>query len=263
MRLIDTHSHLYADAFSEDMQEVISRMQDNHVDTCMLPNIDMDSIDAMHKLALADPGLFYPMMGLHPCSVKEDYRTVLDKMEENINNKRINYIGIGETGLDYYWDITFKNQQKASLEIHIEWAKRFDLPIILHCRDSFDDVYSLIAKNNDEKLTGVFHCFTGTIDDALKVKELGGFYLGIGGVLTFKNSGLDKTVMELDINDMVLETDSPYLAPVPFRGKRNESSYLDRIANKLAEIKSLSIKEIADITSANAEKLFSMNHRES
>lgn len=252
--LIDTHTHLFVDAFDEDREAMIQRAKEAGVEAALLPNIDSDSIKDMHDLAAAEPGWALPMLGLHPCSVKGDYKEVLERMDGLFRQRK--YYGVGETGLDYYWDKTFVDQQKASLQQHIDWAKEFGLPIVLHTRDSFDDTYKLIRANNDERLTGVFHCFTGTSEDAQKVIELGGFYMGLGGVLTFKNSGLDKSVADIPIDYLVLETDSPYLAPVPHRGKRNETSYVHLVAEKLAAVKELPFAEVARITTENARKLF-------
>lgn len=256
--LIDTHTHLYAAAFDEDRPAMMARAFAADVAVLMLPNIDLSSIAGMHQMVADYPGKVFPMMGLHPCSVKDDYEAVLHQMEEKLRTGA--YRGIGETGLDYYWDTTHKAAQQASLVKHIDWAVHHRLPIILHTRDAFADTYALISEHNTSRLTGIFHCFTGSVEEAEKVLSLDGFYLGIGGVLTFKNSGLDKVVASLPLDRMVLETDSPYLAPVPYRGKRNESSYLRLIAEKLAQVKGVSYDEVAEITTINARKVFGLAH---
>lgn len=252
--LVDTHTHLYADAFDEDRHEMVQRAFAAGVERMYLPNIDVSSIEGMHALAEAYPGKMFPTMGLHPSSVKDDFSTLLDRMEDDLNNGT--FYGIGETGLDYYWDMTYQAQQKESLVRHIAWAKQWKLPIILHTRDAFDDTFELIAKHYDENLTGIFHCFSGTVEEAKQVLSLEGFYLGIGGVLTFKNSGLDAVVAELPLDRLVLETDSPYLTPAPHRGKRNESSYLRLVAEKLAAVKGIEVEEVEKITTANADRVF-------
>ncbi len=252
--LVDTHTHLFVKEFDEDRDEVIRRAVNEGVSKMLLPNIDLQSIESMHQLAEAHPSHCYPMMGLHPSSVDGAYEQALDSME-NLLRKR-SYIGIGETGLDYYWDITFKKEQIKSLERHIEWAIELRLPIILHTRESFDDTYEVIRSANCSELRGIFHCFSGTEEDAMKVINLGGFKLGIGGVYTFKNSTLRESLKNISLEHIVLETDSPYLAPHPFRGKRNESAYLRGIAERMAEERNLSVKEIEKVTSRNAVSLF-------
>lgn len=252
--LIDTHTHLYADAFSEDSEAMMQRAFAAGVDKFFLPNIDEASVQGMEALVRQYPGRVYGMMGLHPCSVGTDVTAVLDRMEQQLHTG--SYTGIGETGLDYYWDMTYQTQQKLSLARHINWAKQWKLPIILHTRDAFQDTFEMIAAAHDETLTGIFHCFSGSLEEAEKVLALDGFYLGIGGVLTFKNSGLDKVVGALPLDRLVLETDSPYLAPTPNRGKRNESAYLRLIAEKLADVKGLPLSTVAEVTTANALKVF-------
>jgi TatD DNase family protein len=250
--MIDTHSHLYSRKFQSDLPEATQRAQEvlSHV---FLPNIDLDSVAAMKDLTATAPDFFYPMMGLHPCSVKEDWQEVLTKMEAEF--AKGGYCGVGETGLDYHWDTTFVEQQKAALRLQIEWAKDLDLPLILHCRKSMDDVIGLVREGQDGRLKGIFHCFTGTVEQANEVRDLG-FLMGIGGVVTYKNGGLAEILPEIDLKDLVLETDSPYLPPVPHRGKRNESSYVPLIAQKLAEIKDVSLEEVDQVTSENALGLF-------
>lgn len=254
--MIDTHSHLYSAKFDKDRAAVHERTKESlsHV---FLPNIDMDSIPAMNTLADSDPELYYPMMGLHPCSVKEAYKTVLDNMEQAFGERK--YYGVGETGLDYHWDTTFVSEQKASLRRHVEWAKDMDLPLILHTRKAMDDVIEICEEGQDGRLKGIFHCFNGDPEQAKKIMDLG-FYMGIGGVLTYKKAGVDAVVKDLPLESLVLETDSPYLPPTPHRGKRNESSYTLIIARKLADLKETTIPEVDKITSNNALTLFGLKH---
>ena len=255
MRLIDTHSHLYSAKFDADMPAVIERAQQvlSHV---FLPNVDLDSMEAMNALADRVPDFFYPMMGLHPCSVSMDYATVLKKMEKEFGERK--YYGVGEAGLDYYWDKTHVEEQKAALRVQIEWAKDMGLPLILHCRESMEDVLELVEEGQDGRLSGIFHCFTGTLPQAQRVMDAG-FVMGIGGVITYKNGGLADLVPSLPIESLVLATDSPYLPPVPHRGQRNESSYTIFIARKLGEAKGLNIYEVAERTSANALRVFKLD----
>ena len=254
MKFIDTHSHLYHKNFQPDWDQVVVRTRENcsHV---FLPNVDLDSVEGMHNLADQHPDLFFPMMGLHPCDVKEDFREVLAVMEGKFSLR--NYVGVGETGLDYYWDKTFVAEQKESLRIQIGWAKEKNLPLILHCRDSMDDVIEIIKETQDGRLRGIFHCFTGTKEQADKIISLG-FLLGIGGVLTYKTSDLPVILKDISLDHIVLETDSPYLSPVPFRGKRNESSYVKYVAEKLAEVKGVEVSVIAEKTGRNALRIFGM-----
>lgn len=254
MLMIDTHSHLYSRKFQEDLPAVIARAREvlSHV---FLPNIDLPSIPEMSRVADMDRGLFFPMMGLHPCSVKEDWEQVLAEMA--LEFERGSYVGVGECGLDYYWDKTFVAEQKAALRLQIEWAKDKALPLILHCRDSMDDVIALVRECQDGRLRGIFHCFTGDLRQAQEVQDLG-FLLGIGGVLTYKTSELPPVLVDVPLSAMVLETDSPYLPPVPHRGKRNESSYIPLIARRLAEVKDVTVAEVARVTSENALRMFGM-----
>jgi TatD DNase family protein len=250
--MIDTHSHLYLKKFNADRAAVTARAREvlSHV---FLPNIDLESLPQMNALTATAPDFFFPMLGLHPCYVKEDFEKVLASMEAEWDNG--SYCGVGETGLDYYWDKTFVEEQKTSLRRHIEWAKDKDLPLILHCRESMEDVIELVTEGQDGRLKGIFHCFTGSSEQAARIRDLG-FLMGIGGVLTYKNSQLPEVVAQIDLKHLVLETDSPYLPPVPYRGKRNESSYVPHIAEKLAEVKATSLAEVDRVTSENARKLF-------
>ncbi len=259
--LIDTHAHLYAKQFDQDREEMIQRAIDNGVTKLFLPNIDINSIEGMFHLADIYPDVCYPMMGLHPCSVKADYLEVLEVLEAHLRagnpeaDEEGQFCAVGEIGLDYHWDTTFKKQQKDALRIQINWAKELNLPIVLHCRKSFKETLKIVKEMQDGNLKGIFHCFGGSVEEAQQVIDVG-FLMGIGGVLTFKKSGLDKTLAEVPLEHLVLETDAPYLAPSPYRGKRNESAYIANIADKLAEVKNCSVEKIAAITSKNALALF-------
>jgi TatD DNase family protein len=254
--MIDTHCHLYLPEFDADRDEIIARAMRAGVEKFFLPNIDSSSITSMLSLSEKYSEKCYPMMGLHPCSVKENWEDEVLLAEKYLFKRDdLKFWGIGETGLDYYWDRTFVAEQKENFQVHIDWAKQLKLPLIIHSRESTDDCISMVANIKDDHLRGIFHCFSGTIEQALQIIELG-FYLGIGGVVTFKNSGLDKVIHQLDLDHVVLETDSPYLAPVPHRGKRNESSYLRLVAERIAAIKNMTTAEVSAITSKNAEDIF-------
>ena len=254
MQLIDTHAHLYAEQFDEDRDAMVEKAVAAGVDKFFLPNIDKGSIEGMHKLVEQYPDRMYPMMGLHPCSIKKDsFEGELTIVEERLSNYK--YKGVGEIGLDYYWDKSNIEEQKEALKIQLALARQYELPVILHSRDSFDDLIEII-ENYGEGLSGIFHCFTGNVEQAERVIRLKTFYMGIGGVLTFKNSGLDKTIENINLEHLVLETDAPYLAPAPFRGKRNESAFITLVAEKIAEIKNIDVTEVATATTLNAKKLF-------
>ena len=255
MKYIDTHTHLFSRQFNDDRHVAVRRAIEAGVEKMLLPNIDSESLEPMYALCDAFKDNCLPMIGLHPSDVNADYETALATIEAQFGTR--DFIAIGETGLDYYWDSTFKEQQKISFHQHIRWAKEKRLPIVIHTRNSFEDAIEMIHAEKDENLTGVFHCFSGTKEDAAKIMDVG-FYMGIGGVLTFKNSGIAEAVADIPMQYLVLETDSPYLAPVPHRGKRNESAYIPIIAQKLAEVKNLSIEEVAQLTTENAIKLFSL-----
>ena len=257
MQFIDTHSHLYSSQFDEDRTQAINDAISAGVSTILLPNISSEYTKGMLEVCGEFPENCFPMMGLHPCDVNEDnIEGELLHVEQELAKGK--YIAVGEIGLDLYWDKTKLEIQKKAFIHQIELAKKYKLPIAIHVRDSFAEAIEIIEKLNDESLTGVFHCFTGRVEDAQRVINLGDFYLGIGGVLTFKNSGLDKTIAEIDLKHLILETDSPYLAPAPFRGKRNESKYIVNIAEKLAEVHQISIEKVAEITTENAKKLFEL-----
>lgn len=253
MKLIDTHTHLYAKQFDEDRAEMIQRAFEKGVQQFYLPNIDSESIEAMLDLEAAYPGKCFAMMGLHPCSVKENYEEELALVKEWLYKRP--FCAVGEIGIDLYWDKTFFEQQKKAFFQQIEWAVDLDIPIVIHSRESTDIIIELLKEVKQEKLRGIFHCFGGSVEQAEAIIDLG-FLLGIGGVLTFKKSGLDKTMESISLDHVVLETDSPYLAPTPFRGKRNESAYVRLVAEKLAEVKGIPLMEVAEKTSANALTLF-------
>ncbi len=254
MHFIDTHTHLFSEKYEGQNSEVVKRALDSGIDKMVLPNIDLKSIQSMMDLSREYPKHCFPTMGLHPCDVKEDYKKVLSEMKKLFSENR--FYAIGETGLDLYWDKSTLSIQKEALRIQIEWAKVYQLPIIIHARESYDELFEVFDEMNDDRLSGVFHCFTGNEEQAAKIIGYGNFWLGIGGVLTYKNSGLDETVRYLDLDHLVLETDSPYLSPAPHRGKTNESSYLHYIASKLAEVKEISIEEVSRVTTKNAQQLF-------
>lgn len=254
MRLIDTHAHIYAGEFEPDQEAMISRARSAGISAILMPAIDAGTHTAMLELEKKHPGYCISMMGLHPCSVKEDYEKELKIIEDQFSRRK--FIAVGETGLDFYWDLTFKDQQYQAFHRQAEWALQYDIPLVIHSRNSTDECIEVVRQHQQGQLKGVFHCFSGTAEQASKIVDLG-FYLGIGGVLTFKNSGLDKAIRDIDLSHIVLETDAPYLSPVPFRGKRNECSYMTYVAQKLADERRASVEEIAAITTVNAQKLFS------
>ena len=255
MKIIDTHTHLYLNQFKDDIDKVIQRSKDKGINKFIFPAIDSSHFNDMHDLKNKYPGSIYLMSGLHPVDVKENYKEELEFVVNSL--KSHSYVAIGEIGIDLYWDKTYLKQQQDAFEFQIRLAIENDLPIVIHCREAFDEIFEILDKENCSKLRGVFHCFTGTLEQANRAIDLG-FVLGIGGVVTFKNGGIDKFLSQIDLKHIVLETDSPYLAPVPFRGKRNESSYITYIIDKLSEIYGLPIKEIASVTTKNAEKVFAL-----
>jgi len=256
MEFIDSHTHLFSEKFSEDRPEAIERALNAGVKKMMLPNINLDTVKDMLLLNKQYPDNCLPMLGLHPCDVKKDFSSVLSQMKSILESEK--FYGIGETGIDLHWDKTTLDIQKESLKIQIEWAKEYNLPIIIHARESYSELFEVFDQVNDEKLTGVFHCFTGSKEQASHIINYGGFKLGIGGVVTFKNSNLPETLSSIDVKHLVLETDSPYLSPHPNRGKRNESSYLIYIASKLALIYDITIEKVAEITTRNSNELFKL-----
>jgi TatD DNase family protein len=253
MKLVDTHAHLYLEEFKAEIAAIIERASGEGVGKIYLPAIDRGELDNMYLLEQQFPNICFPMVGLHPCSVKPGFEEELKFMEALLAQRR--FAGIGETGLDFYWDKTYVEQQVKAFETQIRWGKLMQLPVIIHSRQSGSECLELVKKHQDGSLSGIFHCFSG--DEALAKGIIAtGFYLGIGGVITYKNAGLAEALKDISLDYMVLETDAPYLTPVPFRGKRNESSYLKYIVKKLAEIKGVSEEEVAARTTANAEKIF-------
>lgn len=249
----DTHAHIYLDDFDVDREDMLNRAYEQGVKKIYMPNIDHTSIDRMLELEEQSKGSCFSMMGLHPCSVKKDFEKELYIVEDWLAKRK--FKAIGEMGTDLYWDKTFWNEQLEAFRIQVDWAKKYSLPIVIHCRESLDQTIELVEQHSDGKLTGVFHCFTGTIEQAERIIKAG-FYLGIGGVSTFKKGGMDVVIPDVDINHIVLETDSPYLAPVPHRGKRNEPAYIPLVAARIAELKKVSLEEVQKITTQNAAKLF-------
>jgi len=255
MQIIDTHTHIYLPEFDSDRDEVVERSVSNGIIRMLMPNIDADSVERMLSAERRYQGICLPMIGLHPTSVKEDYPSQLNTLEKLFSEHK--FIAIGEIGIDLYWDKTFLDEQIIALRRQILFAIDKGLPVVIHSRDSFPEVFSILDEFQGKGLKGVLHAFTGTVNDAQKAINLG-FKLGIGGIVTFKNSGLDKVVRETGPEHLILETDSPYLAPSPHRGKRNESSYLRIINKKLAEIFGITEKKVADITLGNSMELFNI-----
>jgi TatD DNase family protein len=253
--LIDTHSHIYSTDFNADIDEVITRAYANDVRKIILPNIDSSSVKNMLDLTDTYPHICFPLMGLHPTSVTHDYQEELQVVEYWLKKRK--FYGIGEIGIDLYWDTSFLEEQIHAFRYQLNLAKQYRLPVVVHVRDSFDEVYTVIKEEKDENLNGVFHSFTGTIEQAQLVTGLG-FKIGVGGIVTFKNSGLDNVIGQVAPSDLILETDSPYLTPTPHRGNRNESSFLIYVAQKVAELHGLTTGEIAQITTENARKLFNI-----
>lgn len=249
----DTHSHIYSEEFSSDRDEVIDRALNAGIDTIILPNIDSSTIKPMLGLADSRPQLFLPLIGLHPTSVKEDFVKELQIVEYWLNKR--SFKGIGEIGIDLYWDRIFIAEQIEAFKIQVRWAKKFKIPIVVHVRDSFYEVIEVVRQEKDESLTGVFHCFTGNIEQAGQVIGLG-FKIGVGGIVTFKNSGMDAVIQQIPLHHILLETDSPWVAPVPHRGHRNECAFITAIAAKIAALHKTNIEEVATTTTQNAKQLF-------
>ena len=253
MIFTDTHTHLYLEEFDQDRREVMEKASGAGVKYMMLPNIDSTSISTMLALADEFPGNCFPMMGLHPTSVKENFRDELAIVEEQLQERK--FYGIGECGIDLYWDKTFAKEQEYVFRHHIELALSYNLPLIVHIRESFNEVIRILRDVNKPDLRGIFHCFSGSPEQAKQATGLG-FSLGLGGVITFKNNRMQETLKHVDMKHLVLETDAPFLAPMPYRGKRNDPSYIPLIAEKVAEIKGISVEEVARATTENARKLF-------
>jgi TatD DNase family protein len=253
MLLTDTHTHIYYETDQEKQQQLLQRCFDQHINRLFLPNVDVASIARIDELVLRYPENCFAMAGLHPCDVKEGYEGVLAEIYASIAGRKI--YAIGEIGIDLYWDKTTLEMQQDAFRTQIKWAKALDLPIVIHCREAFDEVFEVLEAEKDEKLFGILHCFTGNLEQARQAIALG-FYLGIGGVVTYKKAGLDRVLQDVPLEHLVLETDAPYLAPVPYRGKPNESSYLIHVAQKVADIYQVSVEHVAEITTANSIKIF-------
>lgn len=255
---IDTHTHLYSEEFDEDRDESIKRAHAHGILSFILPGIDSDSIEPMERLHQQYPDVTFMMAGLHPSYVKPDtYKEELAIVAKQLEDNLASYVAVGEIGIDLHWDKTTLEIQKEAFRTQIQWAKKYDLPIVIHCRKGFDEIFEILDQEAGEDLRGVFHCFGGTLDQAERALRLG-MKLGIGGVVTFKNAKLAKVVQQLPLDALVLETDAPYLAPMPYRGKRNESSYIPHIAEKIAELHECSVRKVADVTTQVAKELFKL-----
>lgn len=252
--MIDTHSHIYSEDFDADRTEVIHRALQAGVTRIIMPNVDSGSLPGMLETERMFPDVCLAAIGLHPTSVKENYRDELALVKSELERRK--YMAIGEIGIDLYWDKTFYTEQVFALQTQVQWALDSNLPVIIHVRDSHKETIEALQPFKNKGLRGVFHCFTGSSKEAEEIAELGDFMLGIGGVVTFKNSGLAGNLKDIPLTKLVLETDTPYLAPVPFRGKRNEPAYTALVRDKLAEVYQVSAEEIDEITTRNAEKLF-------
>ena len=256
--MIDTHSHIFEPDFADDLPEVIARAKEIGVEKIFMPNIDDTSVDAMLGVCCQYPGYCFPMLGFHPTSVDADAMPKVKEMKKRLTEGHP-YIAIGEVGLDLYWDKTYIKEQQMVLEEQIQWALEWELPLVIHCREAFPELFDVLKPYKETKLTGVFHSFTGTVNEAMELLDYSRFMVGINGVVTFKKSTLPEALKVLPLDRLVLETDSPYLAPVPFRGKRNESSYVKRVAVKLAELYGVEIGEVERQTTANALKVFKIS----
>jgi len=255
MIFIDSHTHLYLENFDDDRSQVMENAISSGIKYMLLPAIDISTFEQMKLLTNAYPENCFPMIGVHPTSVKENYLEELDLVETEL--EKGGYCAIGEIGIDLYWDKTFAEQQRIAFRHQLQLAKKYNLAVAIHNRDSFDDVYEIVKDEQDGNLKGVFHCFTGNLEDAKKIMEVG-FHMGIGGIVTFKNSGQDKIVKDIPMESILLETDSPFLTPTPYRGKRNESAYIKLIAKKIAEVKNIEIEQIAETTTNNCIALFGL-----
>jgi TatD DNase family protein len=251
--LVDTHAHIYLDEFRDDRAEMMQRAHEKGIGRIYMPNVDHTSIDGMLELEAQYPERCFAMMGLHPCYIKADFQKELYLVEEWLSKRK--FAAVGEIGTDLYWDKTFWEQQKEAFRIQVNLAKKYSLPVVIHCRESIDETIALVEELRDESLTGIFHCFSGNADQAKRIISMN-FYLGIGGVATFKKGGLDLVLPEVSLDRLVLETDSPYLAPVPYRGKRNEPAYIALVATRVAELMRISEQEVIRTTTANALKIF-------
>ena len=254
--MIDTHAHIYASEFDNDRDEVVKRALEQGIDKILLPNIDLESIEPMLKTEAAYPEICRTMMGLHPCYVDGNVEQTLAIIRGWF--EKHNFIAVGEIGIDLYWDKTFRAEQEMAFVTQLNWAKEMNLPVVIHTRDSIEETLTLLRQEQDGSLRGVFHCFGGSVEEAQAINELG-FHLGLGGVSTFKNGGMDKVIPHLDMNWVILETDCPYLAPVPHRGKRNEPAYTSLVAARVAELRGESLEVIDTLTTKNAEALFNLD----
>lgn len=253
MNIVDTHCHLYSEEFIEDIDQVIQSAQAAGVQQFYLPNIDSSSIEGMLALESRYPGVCIPMMGVHPCYIKENFKEELAMVESWLQKR--NFAAVGEIGLDFYWDTSFKAQQYEAFRQQMLWAKEYQLPIVIHTRNAMPETIEVVREYADDKLKGIFHCFGGSLEEAQQIIDMG-FLLGIGGVLTYKKSGLKEVLKNIALEHLVLETDAPYLSPAPFRGKRNESAYLKYVLEELSNLKQVSPEEVARITTANAHCMF-------
>ncbi|NOI15955.1 TatD family hydrolase [Vibrio hepatarius] len=253
--MIDTHAHIYASEFDNDRDQVVERALAQGVEKILLPNIDLDSIEPMLQTEAAYPEICRSMMGLHPCYVDGNVKQTLEIIHSWF--AKHNFIAVGEIGIDLYWDKTYKAEQEMAFTTQLNWAKEMKLPVVIHTRDSIQETLALLEKEQDGSLSGVFHCFGGSIEEAKAINDLG-FHLGLGGVTTFKNGGMDRVIPHLDMDFVILETDCPYLAPVPHRGKRNEPSYIPLVAERIASLRELSIDDVQAMTNRNANRLFAL-----
>ncbi len=256
--MIDTHSHIYEPVFDADREEVVMRARQAGVECILLPNINAQSIGQMLDMCRRNPGYCFPMLGLHPEDIGEDYVQVLADMKALLDAPGHPYIAIGEVGLDYYWDKSKVKEQDEVFRTQIEWAIEYHLPLMIHCRSAHRRLVETMSEYRDEALSGVFHCFGGTAEEALELLQFPGFMLGIGGVVTYKNSPLPKTLQSVPLERIVLETDAPYLTPVPYRGKRNESAYVVEVLRKVAYIYNVSEQEAESVTNSNAKRIFQL-----
>jgi TatD DNase family protein len=256
LEYIDTHAHLYLPEFDADRESILKTAVYRGVKRILLPNIDSTTIDPLHKLADQFPGICYPMMGLHPTSVKDNYTEELERVEKELSSGR--FYAVGEIGIDLYWDKTRLKEQNIAFGAQLNMALKYNLPVAIHARDSFEEILDVLNEYKNKDLRGVFHAFTGTVEIAKDVVNRG-FSIGIGGIITYKNSTLPDVIRETDLSHIILETDSPFLTPVPFRGKRNESSYIPYIAEAIGKIKDITLEEVARVTTANASKLFQLD----
>jgi len=255
MILTDTHAHLYSEAFDDDRKTMMQRAFDNGVERFFIPAIDSTYTESMFDLEKTYPDKVFLMTGLHPTHVKENVDEELAHVAEQLEQRK--YYAVGEIGVDLYWDKTFLEAQKMAFKTQIQWAKQYDLPIAIHCRDAFDEVFEVLESEADEQLRGIFHCFTGNLEQAQLALSYG-MKLGIGGVVTFKNGKIDTFLNQIPLSEIVLETDAPYLAPVPYRGKRNESAYLVEVAEKISKIYGITLDEVARVTTANSKQVFNI-----